>query len=140
MAVEQEIGSTPTPPQAVPRSDTTPTAPGRPAPRVDARAEAPAPVRIEPARVEPARIEPARVEPRPEPRPEPKIAPEPALEIEMPLAAAVVDASPAAPRAIQPASVAPPSAPIVRTVTQPKPIEPYTFGKLLSRTLALRPK
>ena len=54
--------------------------------------------------------------------------------------AAPAAATPAAPRAIAASAQLPPSKPIVQIVSEPDAAEPATFGGLLQRTLALRPR
>jgi len=54
--------------------------------------------------------------------------------------AAPAAATPAAPRAIAASAQLPPSQPIVQIMSEPDAAEPATFGGLLQRSLALRPR
>jgi hypothetical protein len=101
--------------------------------------------------VPPAPVQPAPVQVSSTPTPSP--APEAPLRARQPtpLELAVVDeaehvgaasaaAAPTAPRAIAPSAQLPPSKPIVQIMSEPDAAEPATFGGLLQRTLALRPR
>ena len=88
---------------------------------------------------------PAQLSPMPTPAPEaPMRARQPTpLELAMVDEAEHTGAAPAAhmaPRAIAASAQLPPSKPIVQIMSEPDAAEPATFGGLLQRTLALRPR
>jgi len=92
---------------------------------------------------------PAHVSSTPTPAPAPEAPlrrPQPTpLELAMVdeaehISAAPAAAAPAASRAIAPSAQLPPSKPIVQIMSEPDAAEAATFGGLLQRTLALRPR